>query len=495
MGHREKAAILAVLSGMAGFSLVALAWRGISPEPYRFAGLTVDRLSALLTLLVATVGAVTFRFSIRYLDGNPRQGWFLRLLTFTVGAAYLLMWSTNLLLLFAAWSLTSLGLHGLLTFFQDRAEAQRSARKKFLISRIGDLALIGAIVLIYRDWGTFDLNTFLKAVGESDQSASLGPIAFLIAVAALTKSAQFPFHSWLPETMETPTPVSALMHAGIINAGGALLLRFATVISRVPEVLLLLSAVGTITLTLGMLAMWSQVKVKRTLAWSTVSQMGFMMVQCGLGAFPAAAVHIVGHGFYKAWSFLWSGELPSKSASPAPPARALALIVIGAFFAVPALIVSAGWTGFSPLRSPGELALSAIVALSTGQIWVAILGHPSVGPINALARFATALASTFATTLVAFSIYRGAEMFLEPVLGTIPPSTGPSAWLAAALPVSALILLSIVHALLPVLGRSPIGRAIYVHSLHGFYLGALADRLVDAVWSRKIPLSSGANHA
>ena len=494
-GSREQAALMVGLTMMAIGSLIALGWQIVSPRAFPIAGITVDRLSACLTLLVATVGAVTLRFSIRYLDGNPRQPWFLRLLAFTVVTAYVLMSATNLLLLFAAWSLTSFGLHELLTFYKDRPEANRSARKKFLISRLGDLALISAIVLIRRDWGTFDLREFLSAVALSDQTASLNTIALLIAIAALTKSAQFPFHSWLPETMETPTPVSALMHAGIINAGGALLLRFAPVMVRVPEVLLLLSVVGTITFTVGMLAMWAQVKVKRTLAWSTVSQMGFMMVQCGLGAFPAAAVHIIGHGFYKAWSFLHTGDLPKPAAPAVSIKRSLGFVLIGTGMAIPALVFASWLTGYSPQHSPGELALSAIVAISIGQLWVALLGSPSPNLSNGLKQISVATLLTFIAAVIAFSIYRGASDFLFPVLGEIKPAAGSLTEIAALLPVIAIALLSVVHPLLPVLARTSTGRALYIHSIHGFYFGAIADRVVDAIWSRRLVMKSGANHA
>lgn len=489
--QKEVLALSLVLHGLAALSCMLLAWQIVTPYPIHVAGMTVDRLSTSLTLLVAVIGTVTFRFSVRYLDGNPLRRRFLRLLAVTVVAAYFLMGSTNLVLFFACWLLTSTGLHELLTIYGDRREAIRPARKKFLISRLGDLALIAAIILIWNDWGTLDMNEFLAAVIASTDNRPLGAIALLVAVAALTKSAQFPFHSWLPETMESPTPVSALMHAGIINAGGALLIRFAPVMVRVPEVLLLLSIVGTLTFAFGMLAMWAQVKVKRTLAWSTVSQMGFMMVQCGLGAFPAAAVHIVGHGCYKAWSFLNCADIPPANAAPVPPVRALTLALIGTLVAVPVLAFAAWITGYSPLHSPGELALSAIVALSVGQLWVAILGRPAFNWAHLLA----VAAATVGTSVGAFALYRGATLFLLPVLGELPAATGLLAWIAAAIPVVVLGALAIIHALLPVIGRASFGRALHVHALHGFYVGAIADRLVDSVWRRTSTIKSGAKHA
>lgn len=489
-GRRVALGLMPVgLAGLAGLSVAMLAATLADPTPRDVGGwVTVDRLGAALTLLVAGVGLATYRFSIRYLDGEARRALFLRRLAATVACAYVLMLATNLVLLFAAWSLTSLGLHGLLTYYGDRPEALRSARKKFLISRLGDLALVGAIALVAWNWGTLDVPRFLAAATEPGAPHSLAArgVGLLIVVAALTKSAQFPFHSWLPETMEAPTPVSALMHAGIINAGGVLLLRFAPLIARDGVALLLLATIGTLTAALGLVAMWAQAKVKRTLAWSTVSQMGFMMVQCGLGAFPAAALHIAGHGLYKAWSFLRSGGLPaSQPAAPPAPGRALGLAAIGTAASVPALWLASRATGFDPSHVPGELALSAVVALGLGQVWVALLGTTATPR-----RLGLALLATLLGALAAFGLYRGAALFLAPTLGHIPAPTGPLAWIAATLPVVVLTGLVVLHACLPLLGRTAAGRALLVHALHGFYFGAVADRVVAAIWGRFAPTTA-----
>ena len=254
-----------------------LAWQAVVPHPVRFAGWTIDRLSATLTLLVASVGFVSCRYARRNLDGDPHRDRFVLWLGMTVTAAYALMLASHLLVLFVAWTLTSIGLHALLTHYADRAEARRAARKKFLISRIGDLALLAAIALAWRTFQSLDLGHIVAAASPANATA----VSLLVVLAALTKSAQFPFHTWLPETMESPTPTSALMHAGVINAGGALLLKFSPLLVHAPSALLVLVAVGTLTASLGAVAMWAQVKVKRTLAWSTVAQMGFMMIQCG----------------------------------------------------------------------------------------------------------------------------------------------------------------------------------------------------------------------
>ena len=473
---------LAALSALAIVAAAALLRQAAAPHATYIAGLAVDRLGAALCLLVGVVGAVTYRFSMRYLAGHPGRWRFLAWLSATVCAAALLMLADNLPMLWAAWFFTSLGLHRLLTSYADRPEALPPARKKFLISRLGDVALVAAIVLIALRWHTSSLHVFLPQATASGDAAA-GAVAVLVALAALTKSAQFPFHSWLPETMEAPTPVSALMHAGVINAGGVLLLRFAPLVGASPAALALLTLVGTLTACLGMLATWAQVKVKRTLARSTVAQMGFMMVQCGLGVFPAAALHMVGHGLYKASKFLRAGDLPSPAPTPpAPRASAttnLALLALGAVAATAALAFASICTGFDPRHAPGELALTAILALALAQIWVALLSGSSG---SRTARGLLALALTFAAAVGAFALYRGASAFLEPVIGHNIAWRGYWAWAVAAVPVLAFAAMAVLHACLPALAAKPSGRALYVHALLGFYFGTLADRCVARIW-------------
>jgi len=485
----------ALLGMLCCAAVVLLAIQLASPVPLRAAGYAVDRLGAILVVLVSGIGLVCFRYAARCLCGHPRRGRFLALLAGAVLSAASLACASNLVVLVASWAATSLCLHGLLTFCRERPESRRPALKKFLISRIGDAALIAGVLLIARDWGTLDLRDFVYAAATTEDPASLRLPVLCIVIAALTKSAQFPFHSWLPETMESPTPVSALMHAGIINAGGVLLLRMAPAIARVPEAWILLSLAGSVTLVIGMVSMWAQVKVKRTLAWSTIAQMGFMMVQCGLLAFPAAFLHLVGHGCCKAWSFLRSGEVVGDPAPAPSPVRALALVSCGIASAVPAVVLCSRWAGVDLLERPGELALAAILSMAVGQLWSAALA-PVLQSVRGVAvRGPLVLVGGWFAVLVAFSLYRASELFLAPVSAPIAEPTGWAAWLAASFPVAACLALTVLHALLPVLHRRHWGRALHVHALHGFYLGAIADRLVDAVTLRAPPSNTGARHA
>src|SRR6056297_2136022 len=283
-----------------------------------------DGVSCLMFAMVSFVGWVICRFSIRYLDGEPSPARYYRWVGWTIGAVSLMVLAGNLLFFLLAWVMTSWGLHRLLLHYGHRPAAQRAAWTKFTISRLGDAALIAATVLIYRDFGTFDFAALFAALPTSPAgaTASMQWAAGLLVLGAATKSAQVPFHTWLPQTLETPTPISALMHAGIVNAGGFLVIRTSPLLALNPEALGVLAIVGGTTACFGAAVMLTQTSVKKALADSTIAQMGFMMLQCGLGAFSAAMLHIVAHSMYKAQAFLGSGnvlvELRSANAEVVP---------------------------------------------------------------------------------------------------------------------------------------------------------------------------------
>ena len=221
----------------------------------------LDALSAIMLLLVAGIGTVVIRYSRRYLDGDPGQGHFFKWLALTIGAVLVLVISGNLIQFTLAWMATSLSLHRLLLFYPERAGARLAARKKFVISRLGDLCLIGAMLLIYHAFGSLHFGEIFADAELHARHATeglspwSGPGLFwtglLLVFGAALKSAQFPFHSWLPEVMETPTPVSALMHAGIINAGGFLIVRMSPVMALSPTALNLLAVIGAVTALFG----------------------------------------------------------------------------------------------------------------------------------------------------------------------------------------------------------------------------------------------------
>ena len=273
-----------------------------------------DGVTSLMFALVSFVGWVICRYSIRYLDGEATQGRYFRWAAFTIGAVSLMVISGNLLMFVAAWVMTSLGLHQLLMHYGHRPAARRAAWTKFTISRIGDAALLAALVIVYTEFKTLDFAELFAAVGSlAGVTAAMQVAGFLLVAGAVTKSAQFPFHTWLPQTMETPTPVSALMHAGIVNAGGYLIIRTSPLVSLTPWAMTTLAIIGGVTAGFAAVVMLTQTSVKKSLAYSTIAQMGFMMLQCGLGAFSAAMLHILAHSLYKAHAFLSSGSVMSRA--------------------------------------------------------------------------------------------------------------------------------------------------------------------------------------
>ncbi|MEM9744488.1 MAG: proton-conducting transporter membrane subunit [Pseudomonadota bacterium] len=313
LSHRPKLTrrLAPLLLGIsAAFVLAIYLWMGPSVSP--LLGIDdlgfsarLDVLSVAMLMLIALLGAVVLSFSFGYLDGDPRVGLFLKLIAQTLAAVGLLVSAGNLYQLVFGWVAMSLLLHRLLMFRRDRPFAVLAAKKKFVLARTGDLALIAAALLLVRQTGSAELHV----IAQSVQLSSQVPVAALslIALTAVLKSAQFPSHGWLVEVMEVPTPVSALLHAGIVNSGGFLLLRFADLFANAPVIGLVIALLGACTAILASAMMLAQNQVKATLAYSTVAQMGFMLLQCGLGAYASALIHILGHSLYKAHAFLSSG--------------------------------------------------------------------------------------------------------------------------------------------------------------------------------------------
>ncbi len=313
------AAVLAVLMASGKLSRVEVVCPG--SMPFSWPCLRVDALSLPMFLMVSFLGAVVATYSVSYLKGDGRQGRFFRYLVVTTTAVSWFVLAPNLWLAFLAWLVTSWGLHRLLLHFPTRPGAVLAARKKFVVSRIGDVAILTAILLVQERFGTTDYGRLFKSVGEASWPTLAGAadiqwIGILFAIGAMTKSAQFPFHFWLPETMETPTSVSALMHAGIINAGGYFIIRLSPLLVHIDTARLMLVLAGALTAVFAALVMITQNDIKKKLAYSTISQMGLMMFECGVGAYVVALLHIFLHSGYKAHAFLSTGGLIDAAQGP-----------------------------------------------------------------------------------------------------------------------------------------------------------------------------------
>lgn len=439
----------------------------------------VDALSVIMMMLVSSVGWVVLRYSGTYLDGETQQGPFTGWMALTLASVLLLVQSGTVAQLVLAWIGTSLFLHRLLLFYPERVEAQRAAKKKWLTARASDVALLGAALILMLAYGTGDIAAILAAASDGHAPASVAWAAGLLAIAALLKSAQFPTHGWLTEVMETPTPVSALLHAGVINAGGFLLIRFADVMLTAPGVMAALVMIGGFTALFGGLVMLTQSAVKTSLAWSTVAQMGFMILQCGLALFPLALLHIVAHSLYKAHAFLASGgtvDLVASIRRPGPVAVAngsavgKAFLIALAIYGAVAALFAFGFS-FSD-KSPQALALGAILIF--GVAYLLAQGLADKAPRILTLRTAQ---YALATALAYFALQTGADWMMA---GTLPttPAPGPLEWALIILAVTSFGIVAVAQALFPLWAYHPAAAGLRVHLSNGLYANAIFDRLI-----------------
>jgi NAD(P)H-quinone oxidoreductase subunit 5 len=469
--------IAVIMHGFMNTPLIGAGGIGIS--------LYVDALSTSLFCLVSFIGLVVVIYSRNYLAGDPGHARFLRWLCLTLASILTVIISGNMLLFALSWIMTSVSLHRLLVFYSERPAAILAARKKFIASRIGDLCLIVAMVLLYSLFGSLEYKALFNGAETLTKDGQLPgavhAISLLLVVAALLKSAQFPLHGWLLEVMETPTPVSALLHAGIINAGGFLILRFSDIISLSTPALETMAIVGGFTALFGSAVMLTQTSIKVSLAYSTIGQMGFMMLQCGLGAFSAALLHLIGHSLYKAHAFLTSGSvvelaraswIPGPVAHPHPARLAIAITMLLAI----ALVVSTVF-GATLLEQPGVFATGAVVLLGLTHLVSNALDEP----VNLYV-----VGRTVAVAVVVGLAYFGLQWTTAYLLaGSVPPTEslrGPLDLLIVALVILSFGAVMILQTLMPNRLREPRWQALYTHLSNGLYVNTIANRLVIRFW-------------
>ena len=440
-----------------------------------------DSVSLIMFSMIALLSIVIIKYSGNYLDGDERQGSFIGRLSAAVASVQLLVISGNLFMLFIAWVATSLALHRLLTFYPDRNRAKIAAKKKFIVARIADVSLLAGIILLYRHFQTGDLQVIFDGMKNmtGDGSYTLEFAAVLMAMAAILKSAQFPTHGWLIEVMETPTPVSALLHAGLLNAGPFLMVRMAFVIqsSTIAPVLLIL--IGGFSALFASVVFLTQPSVKTALGYSSMAHMGFSLMLSGFGGYTAAMLHLVAHSFYKAHAFLSSGsiiETIRNSAIDIPKRKGNILrIVLG--FALSFLVYLAiAWLwGVNPSGEPSLLIVGLIIVAGTAKLVASAIDSD-----GQLITSVKAIALTGVVTTAFFALERGMHALLA---GQVPEITVPG------LIGGALILLflglsgTVVFAQLigPVAKKHPFWQKQAVHFRNGWYLNARFDKLVGAL--------------
>lgn len=276
--------------------------------------LWLDPLSLVLWTFISGISLIVHIYSVRYMVEEPGYGRFFALLDLMTAVILFMVAAADLITLVVAWFLVGVILYFLLGHDHRRAAAGRYAFWTQITYRVGDLPLWFAALILIRSYHSISLPVIFAQIQSHPGLQIWGlPVTevtgVLLAFAAFSRSAQFLLHTWLPYTMDGPTPVSALMHAGIVNAGGFLFNRFAPLFEHAGMALHLAFAVGLVTAVTGSALMLIQNDIKRSLGYSTMGQMGFMVMECGLGAFPLAVFHLIAHGFFKASLFLGSGNV------------------------------------------------------------------------------------------------------------------------------------------------------------------------------------------
>jgi NADH-quinone oxidoreductase subunit L len=269
----------------------------------------VDALTACLLIVVTTIGLLVHIYSIGYMGHDPGYWRFFAYLNLFMFSMLLLVLADNFLVVFVAWELVGLSSYLLIGFWKTKRSAALAAKKAFIVNRVGDVGFALGIMLIFTSLGTLNIREVIEKIGTLDHGTILA-ISLLIFAGAMGKSAQFPLHVWLPDAMEGPTPVSALIHAAtMVNAGVYLVARTSPIFAHAQEALVVVAAIGIFTAILAASIAMTQTDIKRVLAYSTLSQLGYMFAALGVGAFTAAIFHLMTHGFFKGLLFLGSGSV------------------------------------------------------------------------------------------------------------------------------------------------------------------------------------------
>jgi NADH-quinone oxidoreductase subunit L len=269
--------------------------------------IVVDPLSLMMMLIVSGVGMLIVLYSIGYMDGDDEERRYFAYMALFVFSMLLLVQGGNLLMLLVGWGLVGLSSYLLIGFWHQRPEAVAAAKKAFVMNAIGDATMALALFLLIAKTGSLNFEqVFAAAPSFSNWTANL--VALGLLGGAVAKSAQLPLHTWLPDAMEGPTPVSALIHAAtMVTAGVYLIVRTAPLFEQAPKVLELAAGLGAGTLLMAGLIALVQTDIKKVIAYSTMSQIGYMFLGAGIGAYPEAMFHLMTHAFFKALLFLAAG--------------------------------------------------------------------------------------------------------------------------------------------------------------------------------------------
>ncbi|MEM9744834.1 MAG: NADH-quinone oxidoreductase subunit L [Pseudomonadota bacterium] len=431
-----------------------------------------DPLHLIVQGLVTFIGLIVARYASRYLEGEAGQPRFQRWLQLTLGCVMVVVTTNHVGVLLVAWAGISISLHQLLMFYPARKRAALAAHKKFLFARLAEICLVVAFAFLYSEHGTLTIDALMQSVGGPDGLSRLEhTAAVLIACAAMVKCAQFPMHGWLIQVVEAPTPVSALLHAGVINLGGFLLLLMAPLMSQASLANWLVLIVAGLTSVAAALITMTRVSIKVLLAWSTVAQMGLMLVECALGQYGLALLHLVAHSCYKAHAFLDSGSevenyLKRQMAPlrlPQPQSIPLLVLCVLVFLGV---LIAVG------AASP-DAGLWLLLAMSPILLLTERATIQDGGSLTWAAGLAAGIVALYAVLKTLFDA-------LAP--SSITPTVAQGGWF-----VFLVCLLIGLYWLLRHQGNTRLGRALYRNLYAGFYLDEWATRATLAIWPAQLP--------
>jgi NADH-quinone oxidoreductase subunit L len=276
------------------------------------AALLWDPISVMMTLVVTGVGFLIHVYSIGYMHGDPQYGRFFSYLNLFIASMLILVLANNFGFLFVGWELVGLSSYLLISFWFEKPSASAAGNKAFIVNRIGDVGFLIALMLIFASFGTLDYGVIFETAPDvlGFDTGIATAITLLLLVGAIGKSAQIPLYVWLPDAMEGPTPVSALIHAAtMVTAGVYMIVRSGVLYDLAPVSAAVVAIIGAITLLWAAVLAVGQSDIKRVLAYSTISQLGYMFMAAGVAAYSAAMFHLVTHAFFKALLFLGAGSV------------------------------------------------------------------------------------------------------------------------------------------------------------------------------------------
>ncbi|WP_454783313.1 proton-conducting transporter transmembrane domain-containing protein [Legionella sp. WA2022007384] len=304
-----------------------LSYLSLSHNPTIYLLISLNTLSLLLCNLVLLVSFIVHRFSLRYMHGDRLYRRFFLLLSALTLTAMLMVLADNLFLFWGAWFASNVLLVLLMVHKKEWVASKNSGLLALYTLSIGSLCLLVAFIILSVTYSTCSIST-LTQLSNPGHLSLLSLSTGLILVGGFAQSGLFPFHRWVISSLNSPTPVSALMHAGLVNGGGILIVKFASLMMLYPGLLTVLFLLGSISALLGTVWKLMQHDIKKMLACSTMAQMGFMMMQCGVGLFAAAIAHLCWHGLFKAYLFLSSGSAVKQKKSETHSSKVSPMILL-----------------------------------------------------------------------------------------------------------------------------------------------------------------------